>query len=179
MKLLIARLPPLPIEVARHLEGAAIRGASAFALGEPVVRIVIVVTPWTRRIQDTGGAIPLEARIFGVLVFNVDAVAIHVVCDKPPTTDVALDMYRVRITAAINALAMCCDIVWIPPIGQFRASLDAVNNPIYVIVVFVGVGAGSDTDVVIEVPAPAVGPAMVITHPVQILAPTKRDHQTG
>ena len=172
MKLLIARLPPLPIEVARHLEGVTIRRASAFALCEPVVRIV--VDPWTRR-----GASPVEARILSVLVFNVDAVAILPICYRPLAANVAFDCYRFRSTMVLKALAICGDIVWIPPIWQFRASVTAVNNPIYVIVVFVGVGAGSDTDVVIEVPAPAVGPAMVITHPVQILAPTKRDHQTG
>ena len=106
---LIARLPPLPIEVARHLECFVIRRAGAFTLFDPVVRITY---PWTRR-----GAIPIEARTFIVVLFNVDAVAILFVVDQPLTADVALDFYRVRSVVVITALAGSGYIVWIPPIG--------------------------------------------------------------
>ena len=158
MNLLIARSPPLPIEVARHREGLVIRRTNAFALFEHLF--------WR--------APPIEARELIIVLFNVAAVAKHVVCDQPLTTDVAPDFYGVRTIAVVKALAVCGYIVWIPPIGQFSATVNTIDIPIYAIVVFVGVRAGGDAVVIIEVPAPAIGPAMVMAHSVQVFAPAQR-----
>ena len=162
-KFLVARLPPLPIEVTRHRQGFVALvgvgvGADAFALLR-TVRFVFGIS---------GLAMPIEARKLTVVIFNVDAVARTALLDKPVTADIASDEYRMFLANTVRR-----DVISIPPIRQSSATVTAIDTPIHAEVVFIRVRARGHAHAVFDVPAPAVRPAVMLAHPVQVLAPAK------
>ena len=152
---LVARLPPLPIEVTRHRQGFVVGGADAFALIPTVPSVV-------------GLAMPIEARKLRVSIFNVDAVARTALLDKPVTADIAPDEYRMFLANTVRR-----DVISIPPIRQSSATVTAIDTPIHAEVVFIRVRARGHAHAVFDVPAPAVRPAVMLAHPVQVLAPAQ------
>ena len=167
---LVARLPPLPIEVTRHRQGSVVCGAGAFAL------LLILLTLLGAAV---GLAMPIEARKLNVVIFNVDAVARAVaLLDQPVTAYITRDFYRGRwlrdgVSEDIHAHAACGHAIFIPPIGQSSATIAAIDAPIYAEVVFVWVRARGHAHAVFDFPAPTVRPAVMLAHPVQILAPVQ------
>ena len=169
---LVARLPPLPIEVTRHRQGSVVCGAGAFAL------LLILLTLLGTAV---GLAMPIEARKLNVVIFNVDAVARAVaLLDQPVTAYITRDFYRGRrlrdgvgVGGDIHAHAACGHAIFIPPIGQSSATIAAIDTPIYAEVVFVWVRARGHAHAVFDFPAPTVRPAVMLAHPVQILAPVQ------
>ena len=155
MNSLVARLPPLPIEVTSHCQGFVSIGADAFALLPTVPSVV-------------GLAMPIEARKLRVSIFNVDAVARTALLDKPVTADIASDEYRMFLANTVRR-----DVISIPPIWQSSATVTAIDTPINAKIVFIWVGARGHAHAVFDVPTPAVRPAVMLAHPVQVLAPTK------
>ena len=139
MNSLVARLPPLPIEVTGHCQGFVSIGAGAFAL----LRTVGIVV---------GIAMPIEARkLIIVVILNVDAVAREeAILDQPVTTFITRDFYLGRrwwlhdgvgAGEVIQAETACGHTIFIPSIGQSSATITTLDSPIYAKVVFIWVRA--------------------------------------
>ena len=73
----------------------------------------------------------------------------------------------------IQAETACGHAIFIPSIGQSSATITAQDQPIYAEVVFIWVRARGHAHAVFDVPAPAVRPAVMLAHPVQVLAPAQ------
>ena len=148
MNSLVARLPPLPIEVTGHCQGFVSIGAGAFAL----LRTVGIVV---------GLAMPIEARKLIVVILNVDAVASSAILDKPVTADIASDEYRMFLANTVRR-----DVIRIPPIRQSSATVTAIDTPNHPEVVFIWVRAGGHAHAVFDIPTPAIRPAVMLAHPI-------------
>ena len=111
---------------------------------------------------------PIKARKLIVVILNVDAVASTAIFDKPVTADVAPDEYRMFLANTVRR-----DVISIPPIRQSSAAVTAIDTPNHAKVVFIWVRARGHAHTVFDVPTPAVRPAVVLAHPVQMLAPAQ------